>query len=62
MAQKDYEKHLGFKVDSETHYKLGYIARYEARSATAHILYLIRQDIREFEKENGPIEYPPKLE
>ena len=62
VAQRKYDKHLGFKIDSETHYKLGYVAKYEGRSSTAHILYLVRRNIREFEAEHGEIEYPPRDE
>ncbi|MBM6921749.1 hypothetical protein H6A12_11370 [Phocea massiliensis] len=49
-------KHLGIEVDPELHRKLHYIAKYEGRSANGQILYLIRQCIRDFEAENGPIE------
>lgn len=49
-------KHLGIEVDPELHRKLHYIAKYEGRSANGQILYLIRQCIRDFEAENGPID------
>ena len=49
-------KHLGIEADPELHRKLHYIAKYEGRSANGQILYLIRQCIRDFEAENGPIE------
>lgn len=55
-------KHLGIEVDPELHYKLHYLADYEGRSANGEILYLIRKAIREFEKAEGVIEYPPKEE
>ena len=55
-------KHLGIEVDPELHHKLHYIAVYEGRSGNSQILYLIRQCIREFEKEHGEIEYVPKHE
>ncbi len=48
-------KHLGIEVDPELHFKLHYISKYEGRSANGQILYLIRQCIKEFEKENGEI-------
>lgn len=48
-------KHLGIEVEPELHRKLRYIAKYEGRSANGQIIYLIRQCIREFEKENGEI-------
>jgi predicted DNA-binding protein len=53
---KKREKHLGIRIDSETHYKLFYIAEYEGRTGSGQILYLIRKCIAEFEKENGKIE------
>lgn len=52
-------KHLGIEVDPELHYKLRYLAKYEGRSANGQILYLIRQCIREFEQQEGPIPFPP---
>lgn len=55
-------KHLGIEVDPELHHKLHYIAAYEGRSGNSQILYLIRQYIREFEKEHGEIEYVSKHE
>ena len=48
-------KHLGIEIDPDLHYKLHYIARYEGRSANGEILYLIRKEIREFEKREGEI-------
>lgn len=54
-------KHLGIEVDPELHFKLHYISKYEGRSANSQILYLIRQCIKEFEKENGKIELPDKI-
>lgn len=51
-------KHLGIEIDPELHYKLHYIAKYEGRSANGHILYLIRQNIKEFEKNEGEIQKP----
>jgi len=55
MRNKE-NKHLGIEIDKETHRKLHYIAKYEGRSANGHILYLIRQNIKEFEKNNSEIE------
>ena len=53
-------KHLGIEVDPELHGKLHYIAKHEGRSANGQILYLIRQCIQAFEKENGEIELDQK--
>lgn len=49
------EKHLGMRIDKVTHAKLKFIAEYEDRSIHGHVLYLIRQDIRAFEREHGVI-------
>lgn len=54
-------KHLGIEIDPELHFKLHYISKYEGRSANGQILYLIRQCIKNFEKENGAIEIPAKI-
>lgn len=51
-------KHLGIEIDPELHYKLHYLSKYEGRSANGEILYLIRQAIQAFEKENGMIVIP----
>lgn len=50
-------KHLGIEIDPELHYKLHYISKFEGRSANGQILYLIRQCIKEFEKNEGEIEF-----
>jgi len=49
------EKHLGIRITKEIHHKLHYISRYEGRSANGQILYLVRQNIIEFEKVHGEI-------
>ena len=51
-------KHLGIEIDPELHYKLHYISKYYGRSANGEILFLIRQAIKEFETQEGKIEYP----
>ena len=45
------EKHLGLRIDKETHQKLKELAAYEGRSINGQVLYLIRQAIRKYEKE-----------
>lgn len=47
--------HLSIRWDSELHDKLKYIARYEGRSMSGQILYLITSSVRAFEKEHGEI-------
>ena len=51
-------KHIGIEIDPELHYKLHYISKYYGRSANGEILYLIRQEIKAFEKVEGEIEMP----
>ena len=44
------DKHLGLRVDSETHEKLKEMADYNGRSINGEVLYLIRQAIKEYIK------------
>ena len=39
------DKHLGLRIDSETHKKLKSLAEFEGRSINGEVLYLIRQAI-----------------
>ncbi len=48
-------KHLGMEIDKELHYKLHYIAKFEGRSGNGQIIYMIKDYIKKFEKENGEI-------
>lgn len=56
MNKTEKDKHLGLRINSELHYKLHYISRYEGRSANGQVIYLIRKAIDEFGKEHGKIE------
>ena len=56
MVKKEKDKHLGLRIDSDTHFKLQYISQYEGRSINGEVLYLIRKEIERFEKEQGKIE------
>ena len=49
----DKDKHLGLRNDTETHEKLKELADYEGRSINGEVLYLIRQAIRKYEKEQS---------
>jgi hypothetical protein len=49
-------KHLGLRIDEETHKKLKYLVEFEGRSMNAEVLYLIRQAIIEHERKYGKIE------
>ena len=46
-------KHLGLRIDSETHKKLKNLAEYEGRSINGEVLYLIRQAIASHEHKHG---------
>jgi len=48
-------KHLGIRIDEDTHFKLHYISKYEGRSANGEILFLVRKAISEFEEKHGEI-------
>lgn len=52
----DSEKHLSLRIEEDLLKKFRYVCKYEDRSANNQILYLIKKNIREFEKENGEIE------
>ena len=47
-------KHLGLRIDEDTHRKLKTLADYEGRSINGEVLYLIRQAIKQYEKKNAP--------
>lgn len=49
------DKHLGLRIDAETHKKLKSLAEFEGRSINGEILYLIRQSISKHEKEHGSL-------
>ncbi len=53
--RKEEIKHIGLRIDPETHRKLRYIAKYEGRTINGQAYYLILSCIRKFEKENGKI-------
>jgi hypothetical protein len=49
------EKHLGLRIDKETHEKLKKMSEYDGRSINGEVLYLIRQAIMQHERENGKL-------
>ena len=56
------QKHISIRIDEEVLKKFHYVSRYNRRSASGQILYLINQCIREFEKEQGePLIFLPNL-
>lgn len=51
----DKDKHLGLRIDTETHRKLKNLAEYDGRSINGEVLYLIRQAIIEHETKHGAL-------
>jgi len=47
----DKNKHLGLRIDEETHEKLKEMAEYDGRSINGEVIYLIRQAIKKYEFE-----------
>lgn len=47
--------HLSIRLNGELHDKFQYVAKYEGRSMSKQILYLVAACVREFEKTHGPI-------
>lgn len=48
-------KHLGLRIEEETHKKLKNLADYEGRSINGQVLFLIQQAIIQFEKKYGKL-------
>lgn len=48
-------KSVSIRIEEEMLKKIGYVADYEGRSVNSHILVLIRENIKAFEKQNGEI-------
>ena len=55
-------KNFTIRVPEETLEKFRYVAKYDDRSMSGQIVYLIHQNIRDFEKEHGAIELEKKEE
>lgn len=50
------QKHIGIRIEEETLRKFHYVAKYDDRSASGQIMYLINSCIRNFEEEHGTIQ------
>ena len=50
------EKHIGLRIDAETHKKLKSLAEFEGRSINGEIIHLIRQAILKNEKNYDELE------
>lgn len=51
----DKDKHLGLRIDSDTHEKLKSLAEFDGRSINGEVLYLIRQAILQHEQRHGKL-------
>ena len=49
-------KRVCIRIEEEMLEKIGYVADFEGRSVNSHILVLVRESIKEFEKNHGKIE------
>ena len=49
-------KSVSIRIEEEMLKKIAYIADYEGRSVNSHILVLIRNAIKEFEREHGSMD------
>ena len=54
------QKHISIRIDADVLEKFHYVAKYDDRSASGQIMYLINNCIREFETKHGPIELTGK--
>lgn len=51
-------KSVSIRIEEEMLRKIAHVADYEGRSVNSHILVLVRESIRQFEKEHGEIASP----
>jgi len=54
MKQK--QKHISIRIDDETLKKFHYVAKYDDRSASGQIMFLINKSVRDFEEKHGKIQ------
>ena len=52
------QKHISIRIDEDVLSKFHYVAKYEDRSASGQIMFLINKCIREHEEAFGKIELP----
>ena len=49
------QKHISIRIDADTLEKFYYVAKYDGRSGSGQIMYLINNCIRTFEEKHGVI-------
>lgn len=57
---KKRNKHISIRIDDEVLQKFHFVAKYEDRSASGQIMYLINNCIREFEEKYGRVDLDKK--
>ena len=50
------QKHISIRIDEETLKKFHHVSKYDDRSASRQIMFLIHKSIRDFEEKHGEIE------
>ena len=55
-------KHISIRIDEELLQKLHYVAKYDERSASGQVMFLINSCVRAFEEKHGTIELPENTE
>ena len=50
------QKHISIRIDELTLKKFHHISRYDDRSASGQIMFLINKSIRDFEEKHGEID------
>ena len=53
------QKHISIRIDADILAKFHYVSKYEDRSASGQIMYLINNCIRSFEEQHGEIVLEP---
>ena len=54
------QKHISIRIDADTLEKFYYVAKYDGRSGSGQIMYLINNCIRTFEEKHGKISLTEK--
>lgn len=62
MTDLKKNKHISIRIDEDVLQKFHYVSKYEDRSASGQIMYLINNCIRDFEEKHGVIELPQNTE
>ncbi|NLO84902.1 MAG: hypothetical protein GX096_05685 [Clostridiales bacterium] len=55
-------KHISIRIDEDVLRKFHYVSKYEDRSASGQIMYLINNCIRSFEEKHGAIQLSDEIE